>query len=103
MTETSIKAPFAIYAGIESLFEKIDTCHDNPEKPSTTKMKKHKVCSYSLFTYCSFDTTKNKHQYYRGEGCMKIFCKDLRKNTYDISTNLLFISNSIFLVEPLVP
>ena len=35
---------------------------------------------YSLFTHCSFDKTKNKFDYYRGEDCMKKFCKDLRKH-----------------------
>ena len=28
---------FVIYADMESLLEKIDTCHNNPEKSLTTK------------------------------------------------------------------
>ena len=69
--EKSMKAPFIIYADLESLLEKIDTCYDNPEKSSTTKINKHRLSGYSLFTNCSFDTTKNKLDYYRGEDCMK--------------------------------
>ena len=46
---------------MESLFEKIGTCHNNPEKSSTTKINKHTASSYSSFTSCSFDATKNKH------------------------------------------
>ena len=29
--EKSVKAPFLIYADLESLLEKINTCYDNPE------------------------------------------------------------------------
>ena len=49
----------------------MNTCHNNPEKSSTTKINKHTLFSYSLFTHCSSDTTKNKLDYYRGKNCMK--------------------------------
>ena len=39
--EKSVKAPFIIYADLESLLEKMNTCYDNPEKSSTTKINKH--------------------------------------------------------------
>ena len=41
---------------------------------ATTKINKHTPSGYSLFTHCSFDTTKNKLDYYRGKNCMKNFC-----------------------------
>ena len=34
--EESMKVPFIIYADFESLLEKMNTCHKNPEKSSTT-------------------------------------------------------------------
>ena len=74
--EKSVKSPFIIYADLECLLEKISTCYNNPEKSSTT--------GYSLFTHCSFDKTKNKLDYYRGEDCMKKFCKDLREHATKI-------------------
>ena len=76
--EKSMKAPFAIYADIESLLEKLSTCHNNPEKSSTTKINKHTTSGYLLFTHCSFDKTKNRLDYYRGKTCMKNFCLDLK-------------------------
>ena len=51
----------------------MNTCHNNPEKSSPTKINKHTPSGYSLFTQCSFDTTKNKFDYYRGKNCMKTF------------------------------
>ena len=39
--EKSMKVPFIIYADLEFLLEKINTCHNNPEKLSTTKINKH--------------------------------------------------------------
>ena len=38
----------------------------------------------SLFTHSSFDKTKNNLDYYRGEDCMKKFCKDLREHSTKI-------------------
>ena len=72
-----MRAPFIIYPDLASLLEIMDTCYDNTEKSSTTKINKHTPSGYSLFTHCSFDKTKNKIDYYRGEDCMKKFCLDL--------------------------
>ena len=36
--EKSMKVPFIIYPDLDSLREKINTCHNNPKKLSTTKM-----------------------------------------------------------------
>ena len=82
--EKSIKSPFIIYADLECLLEKISTCYNNPEKSSTTERNKHTPLGCSLFTHCSFDETKNKLDYYRGEDCMKKFCKDLREHATKI-------------------
>ena len=41
-----MKVPFIIYADVESLLEKINACHDNPEKSSTTKINKHTPSGY---------------------------------------------------------
>ena len=63
--EKSMKLPFIIYPDIESLLEKMSTCHNNPEKSSTIKINKHTTSDYLMFTHCSFDTTKNKLDCYR--------------------------------------
>ena len=68
-----MKAPFINYADLESLPEKMNTCHKYPEKSSTTKINKHTPYRYSLFTHCSFNVTKNKLDYYRDKNCMKNF------------------------------
>ena len=77
--EKSIKLPFVVYADLESSLEKMSTCYNNPEESSTTKINKHAPSGYSIFTHCSFDKSKSKLNYYRGEDCMTKFCKDLRK------------------------
>ena len=82
--EKSMEVPFIIYADLESLIEKMNTCHNNPKKLSTTKINKHTLIDYSLFTYCSFDTTKNKLDYYRGKNFMKNFCLELREHAIKI-------------------
>ena len=82
--EKSLKHPFIIYADLECLLEKIDTCHNNPEKSYTEKKAKHKPSGYSLVTCCSFDKTKTAWNYYRGKDCMEIFCKDLRNQAMKI-------------------
>ena len=82
--EKSMKVPFIIYADIESLLEKMNTFHNNPEKSSTTKINKHTASGYSLFTHCSFDTTKNKLDYHRDKDCMENFCLDLKEHVTKI-------------------
>ena len=82
--EKYMKVPLIIYADLESLLEKMNTCHNNPEKSSITKITKHTPSGYSLFTHCSFDKTKNKLDYYRGKNCMKNFCLDLREHATKI-------------------
>ena len=78
--EKSLELPFIIYADLECLLEKIDTCYNNSEKSSTTKINRHTPSGYSIFTHCSFDKSKNKLNYYRGEDRMKRFCKDLKEH-----------------------
>ena len=72
--EKSMKVPFIIYADFESLLEKINTCHNNPMKSSTTKINKHTPSGYSLFKHCSFDVTKII------QILIKKFCNDLKEH-----------------------
>ena len=82
--EKSIKLPFVVYADLECLLEKMSTCYNNPEESSTTKINKHTPSGYSIFTHCSFDKSKNKLNYYRGEDCMKKICKDVKEHATKI-------------------
>ena len=86
--EKSIKSSFIIYADLEYLLEKMDTCYNNTNESSTTEINKHTPSGYSLFTHCSFDKTKNKLDYYRGKEEIyhnkQKFC-DICKKEFDFS------------------
>ena len=82
--EKSIKLPFIVYAALECLLEKMSTSYNNAEESSTTKINKHTPSGYSIFTHCSFDKSKKKLNYYRGEDFMTKFCKDLREHATKI-------------------
>ena len=69
--EKSMKAAAVIYFDLECSLEKINTCHNDPAKSSTTKINKHTRSGYSLFTCYLFDTKENKLDCYRGEDCTK--------------------------------
>ena len=58
--EKSIKIRFIIYADLECLLEKINTCQNDPNKLSITKINKHTPSGYPIFTNCSFGESKNK-------------------------------------------
>ena len=60
-----MKILFIINADMECLLKRIDTCHNNPKKSSTTKITKHLASGYLLFARCSSDATKNRLDYYR--------------------------------------
>ena len=82
--EKYMKLPFVIYADLECLLQKMSTCQNNPNKSSTIKINKHTPSGYSIFTHFSFDESKNKINYSRGDDCMKKFCKDLREHSTKI-------------------
>ena len=62
----------------------MSTCQNNPNESSTTEINKHAPSGYSIFTHCSFDQSKNELDHYRGNDCMKKFCKDLREHATKI-------------------
>ena len=82
--EKSMTVSFIIDVDIESLLEKINGCHNNPEKSSNTEINEYTPSGYSFFTHCSFYATKNKLSFYRGKDCMNRLCKDLRKEVIKI-------------------
>ena len=47
--EKPMKIPFIINADLESLLEKINTCHNDPEKSSATKINKHTFWLFILY------------------------------------------------------
>ena len=55
----SDKIPGIIYADIESLIKKTDGCANYPEKSSTTTLKGHIPCGYSIWTIWAFDHKRN--------------------------------------------
>ena len=82
--ETFMKVPFNIHDDLESLLQKMNNFHNNPEKSSTTKINKHTPSGYSLFTDCSFDFKKRKLDCYIDKDCMEKFCKDLKDHATKI-------------------
>ena len=79
--EKSMKAPFIIYADMESLLEKKKSiCHNNPNKLSKTKINKHTPSGCLMFTPCPFDNAKNSLNHYRVQDRIKMFCKDLKEH-----------------------
>ena len=50
--EKCMKVPLVICADLECLLENISSCHNDPNKSSTTKINKHTSSGYSLFTHC---------------------------------------------------
>ena len=78
LEKKSLKVSFIIYADLECLLKKTNTCQNNPENSYPEKKATHRPSGYSLVTCCSFGKSKYEQKYYRGKNCMKIFCKDLK-------------------------
>ena len=83
--EKLLKAPFIVYADLECLLKKMASCQNNPENSYTEKKAKHKPSGYAWSLICSFDNTKSKHYFYRGEDCIEKFCKDFK----DLRTEII--------------
>ena len=82
--QKSDKAPFVIYADLQCLIEKIDECKNNPENSSTVKVSEHIPSGFLMSTISKFKSIENKHDLYRGKGCMKKFCESLRDHAMKI-------------------
>ena len=65
--EKSLKAPFIVYADLECLLEKVQSCQNDLENSYTEKRAKHKPSGYAWCSICSFDDTKNRCYFYRGK------------------------------------
>ena len=92
--EKSLKAPFTIYADLECLLIKEQSCQNNPEKSYTERKAKHEPSGYSLCLICSFNPKENKHDLYRGRDCIEKVCQDLKELATEI-INYKEKSNSI--------
>ena len=77
--EKSLKAPFAIYADLECLLIKQQSCQNNLNESYTERKAMHEPCGYSLDLITSFDLKQNKDSFYRGKDCIKNFCSDLKE------------------------
>lgn len=62
----------------------LSTFHNNPQEFYATKIHKHKVCGYSLFTHCSFDRNGNKYDFYRGEDPMKKLSAEIKEHLTEV-------------------
>ena len=58
--EKSLKVPFIVYADLECMPRKINTCQNDSKKSSTEKKAEHIPSDYSWITCCSFDKLKNE-------------------------------------------
>ena len=77
--EKSLKAPFTIYADLENILIKQQSCQNNPNESYTERKAIHEPCGYSLDLVSSFNSKQNKHSFYRGKDCIKKFCGDLKE------------------------
>ena len=82
--EKSLKVQFIIYADLECLLEKIDTCQNDSKKSSIEKKAAHMPSGYSWVICCSFDKSKTEWNHYRGKDCMEKFCKGLKDQAMKI-------------------
>ena len=77
--EKSLKVLFTIYADLECLLIKQQSCQNNLNESYTERKAMHEPCGYSLDLISSFDSKQNKHSFYRGKDCIKKFCGDLKE------------------------
>ena len=82
--EKSLKVPFMIYLDLESLLKKMHSYQNDPENSSTEEKAKHEPLAWVMIVKCSFDSTKDKNDYYRGIDCIEKFRKKLKDYAREI-------------------
>ena len=65
--EKSLKAPFTIYAYLECLLIKQQSCQNNPKESYTERKAMHEPCGYA-FSLISSSDSKEKTQFLQRNG-----------------------------------
>ena len=65
--EKPLKPTFVIYADLECLLIKKQSCQNNPNESYTERKAMHDPCGYSLSLISSLDKTKNKNTIFTEE------------------------------------
>ena len=73
-----------VYADLECLLRKTDTCQNDSKKSFTEKKAEYIPSGYSWVMCCSFDKSKSERNYYRRKNCIERFCKDIRDQAMKI-------------------
>ena len=74
--ENSLHMLHIIYANLELILEKVQSCQPNPENSYTEKKNAYIDCSYALHLIRTYD--EDLIASYRGEDCMKTFVRALK-------------------------
>ena len=82
--EKSLKAPHTICRDLECIFEKVESCQNNPEKSYTENIARQEPSGWSMFIRSSFDGKENKLDYHRGKDCIENLCKKLKERAMEI-------------------
>ena len=61
--EKSLKMPFVIYADLECLLLKQQSCQNSPDESCTERKAVHKPCGYALDLVYPFYSKQNKHSF----------------------------------------
>ena len=77
--EKSLGVPLVIYADLECLLLKEQSCQNSPKESYTERKVKHEPSRYALRLIRSFDSKENEHNFYRGRDCIEKFCNDLKE------------------------
>lgn len=74
--------PFVVYADFEAFLNPIESCSNDPSKPSTINIQKHEVYSFGYYIKCSYDNRLSKYETYSGSNCAQVFmnrlCEDVK-------------------------
>ena len=77
--EKSLKTPSTIYADLECLLIKKQSCPNNPNESYTERKAKHEPSGDALSLISSLDSRESKRNVSGGKDYIKRFCSDLKE------------------------
>lgn len=93
--DKQIPVLFVMYADFEAYARKLDTCHPNPEKSSTTHKTKFEACGYSHVVVSTNDRYTKPAVVHRGDNAVKHFLDNMLKEEE-------YITQKLSQIEPLI-
>ena len=76
--QNQFKAPFIMYADLESILEPTESPNPDPNQPYSQNVNQHAFSGWRVYSKFAYGEVKDPLKIYRGKDCVKKFCDHVK-------------------------